>query len=112
MSFTAAARSCQAGSLASTRSFSGPARRACAALLADEVDHLGAVDRRVLHELQLHRLVRGVDARHAERPRGDAHPVALEQRARRLGQLAEAVDELLAQRVELLARRRASARRL
>ena len=40
----------------------------------------------------------------AERPRGDAHLVAFEQRARRLGQLAEAVDQLLAQQVELLAR--------
>ena len=45
-----------------------------------------------------------VDARNAERPRRDAYLVAFEQRARRLGQLAEAVDELLAQGLELLAR--------
>src|SRR5947209_1929330 len=75
-----------------------------AALLADELDHLTAVERRVLDELELHRLVRGVDARDAERPGGEAHLVALDQRARRIGQVAEAVDELLAQRVELFAR--------
>src|SRR3954447_25360598 len=74
-----------------------------ATLLADELDDLRAVERRVLHELELHRLVGNVDARHAQRPRGDAHHVALDQGARRLGQLAEAVDELLAQRLEILA---------
>src|SRR6267143_7100091 len=40
---------------------------------AHELDHLGAVERRVLHELQLHGLVGRVDARNAERPRGDAY---------------------------------------
>src|SRR5467141_3258112 len=71
---------------------------------AHELDHLAAVERRVLHELQLHGLVGRVDARNAERPRRDAYLVAFEQRARRLWQLAEAVDELLAQDLELLAR--------
>src|SRR5216684_5592639 len=71
---------------------------------AHELDHLSAVERRVLHELQLYGLVGRVDARNAERPRRDAYLVAFEQRARRLGQLAEAVDELLAQGLELLAR--------
>jgi hypothetical protein len=49
--------------------------------------------------------VRRVDARHAERPGGDAHAVALDQRPRRLGQVAEAVDQLLLQRVEPFERR-------
>src|SRR2546423_6969048 len=75
-----------------------------AAFLADELEHLAAVERRIFHELQLHRLVRGVDARDAERPRGEAYLVALDEGARRLGQLAEAVDPLLAHRFERLAR--------
>src|SRR5207302_11216319 len=49
-----------------------------AAFLADEVDHLAAVERRVLDELQLHRLVRHIDTRDAKGPRGEAHLVALE----------------------------------
>src|SRR3954453_18190522 len=81
----------------------GTGEAGMAALLADEIDHLGAVERRVLHELELHRLVGDVDARHAQRPRGDAHHVTLDQGARRLGQLAEAGAELLAQPLELLA---------
>src|SRR5580765_9057212 len=48
----------------------GAGEAGMATLLADEVDRLGAVERRVLHELELHRLVGGVDPRHAERPRG------------------------------------------
>src|ERR1043166_1650917 len=54
----------------------GAGEAGVAAFLADEVDHLGAVERRVLDELELHRLVRDIDPRHAERPRGDAHHVA------------------------------------
>src|SRR5918992_4981554 len=75
-----------------------------AALLADEVDDLAAIKRRVLHELQLHRVVRRVHARDTKRPRGDAHHMAFDERTRGLGQLAEAVDELLPERLELLAR--------
>src|SRR4051812_22376081 len=75
-----------------------------AAFLADELDHLAAVDRRVLHELELPRLVRGVDARDAERPRGEPHFVALDQRARGIRQIAEAVDELFGEGLELFAR--------
>src|SRR5262245_30094573 len=44
--------------------------------LLDEGDDLLPVDRRVFHELQLQRLMGGVDARHAERARGDAYLVA------------------------------------
>src|SRR5689334_20849232 len=65
----------------------GAGEAGAAALLLDEGDDLRAVERRILDELQLHRFVRRVDARHAERPRGDAHEVALEERARGLGQL-------------------------
>src|SRR5688572_11996540 len=50
-----------------------PGEAGLAALAADVVDHLGGVERRVLHEMQLHRLVRGVDARPAERLRDHAH---------------------------------------
>src|SRR6478609_3452218 len=71
--------------------------------LLDERDDLAAVDRRILHELQLHRLVRGVDASDAERTSGEANLVALEERACRVGQVAEAIDELLAQRFQLFA---------
>ena len=50
----------------------------------------------VLDELELHRLVRGVDAGDAERARRDAHLVAVEECASRPGRCAEAVDQLLA----------------
>ena len=55
---------------------------------AHELDHLRAVERRVLHELQLHGLVGRVDARDTERPRGDAYLVAFKQRARRRNALS------------------------
>src|SRR3977135_4427606 len=41
----------------------GAGEARAAAFAPDEIDHLGAVERRVLDELQLHRLVRRVDAR-------------------------------------------------
>src|SRR3954470_11094135 len=44
----------------------GTGEAGMAALLADELDDLGAVERRVLHELELHRLVGDVDASHAQ----------------------------------------------
>jgi len=82
MSFTAWARSCQAGSLTSTRRRSRAGEARGAAFLADEVEHLGGVERRVFHELQLHRLVRGIDARVTPSGRaGEAHLVALDERA-------------------------------
>src|SRR3954470_1577433 len=63
----------------------GTGEAGAAALLANEVDYLAAVDRRVLHELQLHRFVRGIDAQDAERPRRQPHLVTVHERARRVG---------------------------
>jgi len=54
--------------------------------------YLGAVERRVLHECSCTASGR-VDARDAERRAAEPYLVALEQRARRLGQLAEAIDQ-------------------
>src|SRR6267378_8562485 len=52
-----------------------------AALLLDELEHGGRVERGVLHELQLDEFGSGVDAGNAKRPSEDSQAVAFDQRA-------------------------------
>jgi len=85
-----------AGSLASTRMRSGPTRRALLPA-AHELDQPCAVERRVLHELQLHGLVGRVDARDAERPRREPHLWHSSSARAGSGSSAESIDQLLAQ---------------
>src|SRR5256885_4755100 len=73
-----------------------------AALLLHEFEHGGRVERGMLDELQLDEFGSRVDPRDAQRPPEDAQAMALDQRARRARQVAEAVDQLFLHRLDAL----------
>src|SRR3989440_9656062 len=63
------------------------------AILLYELQHCGRVEGRVLHELQLDEFGGRIDARDADGTPEDTQAVALDQRARRARQIAEADDQ-------------------
>ena len=73
-----------------------------AAIPLQEQDQLAGIEWRLLARTAASCDRARVDLDDAERPGGEAQAVALDQRLRRLGRQAEAVDELLVQRVELV----------
>src|SRR5688572_13718173 len=73
-----------------------------ATIALHEQDQLARIEAGILREIQRAALRTGVHARHAERTREQPQPMARDQRLRGLGQVAETIDELLLDRLELV----------
>ena len=102
-SLTARPRACHSGSLASKRTRSGPAKRAPCVVCTKSMMRCASIGGCLTKCSRIVSCVASTRAMPSARA-VDPQAVALEQRARGLGQLAEAVDQLLVHRVERVLR--------